>query len=165
MIRPATENDAEAIRDIYQPYITDTIITFEEEPVSVEEIRSRITKILADGYPYFVYEDPETKKILGYCYSSQFRTRNAYRFCTESSLYLINDDSVKGKGLGTLLYKHLIEELRVRKFHTVLGVVSLPNEASAKLHEKLGFTKCCHLRESGFKFGKWIDVGFWELIL
>ncbi|KAJ3016717.1 UNVERIFIED_CONTAM: hypothetical protein HDU68_012073 [Siphonaria sp. JEL0065] len=165
MIRPATIEDASAIQAIYNPYITDTIITFEEEAVSIDEIKSRIESILSQGYPYIVYQDPETKQILGYAYSSQFRTRNAYRFTTESTVYLVNDPKVHGKGIGTLLYKRLIEECRNRGYHSILGVVALPNEASARLHEKLGFMKCCHLRDSGFKFGKWVDVGFWELLL
>ncbi|KAI9341506.1 sortase-like acyltransferase [Obelidium mucronatum] len=165
MIRFATVDDAAAIQEIYNPYITETVITFEEDPVSAEEIKQRILSVLSQGYPYIVYEDEESHKILGYAYASQFRTRNAYRFTTESTVYLVSDPEVMGKGIGTLLYKRLIEECRQRKYHVILGVVALPNAASEKLHEKMGFTKCCHLRDSGFKFGKWIDVGFWELLL
>ncbi|KAJ3070979.1 hypothetical protein HDU98_006007 [Podochytrium sp. JEL0797] len=164
-IRPVTEADAEAITAIYNHYIRDTIITFEEDEVSVDEIRSRIRTIVASGFPYVVWQDPVSSHILGYAYTSTFRTRNAFRFTTESTIYLAHDAKVMNQGIGTKLYEALITECRARKFHAILGVVSLPNDSSARLHEKLGFVKCGHLRDSGFKFGKWVDVGIWELIL
>ncbi|KAJ3237045.1 hypothetical protein HDU81_010048 [Chytriomyces hyalinus] len=161
-VNPAT--DAAAIAAIYAPFIADTIITFEEVPVSAVEMQKRIEAIVASplNYPYIVYENDDGK-VIGYAYGSQFRVRNAYRFTVETSLYL--DINEQGKGVGSLLYKELLKRLKDGGFHSALGVVSLPNEASQRLHEKFGFTKCCHLRESGFKFGKWIDVGMWELLL
>lgn len=161
MIRNANEADAEALVNIYNYYITDTVITFEELPVTAEAFAGRIRHIVEDGYPYLVAE--EDGEILGYAYASQFRTRVAYRFTTETTVYLKH--GVSGKGLGTALYTALLEELKKRKFHVALGGITVPNAASVALHEKLGFKKIAHFSECGFKFNQWLDVGFWELKL
>lgn len=161
MIRFATEADAQALVKIYNYYITNTVITFEELPVTVEEFAGRIRKVLEGGYPYLVAE--EDGEILGYAYSTQFRTRVAYRFTTETTVYLKH--GVTGKGLGTALYTALLDELRLRKFHVALGGITVPNPASQALHEKMGFKKIAHFSECGFKFNQWLDVGFWELKL
>ena len=161
MIRPATVDDAEALVNIYNPYITDSVITFEEEPLTKEDFAGRIQHVLEGGYPYFVAE--EDGRILCYAYASQFRTRYSYRFTCESTVYL--DQNAKGHGLGTHLYEVLIDELRKRGFHMVIGGVTLPNPASEALHTKLGFNKIAHFNEVGFKFNRWLDVGFFELKL
>ena len=161
MIRAATEADAEALVNIYNYYITDTVVTFEELPVTAQEFAGRIRKVLEGGYPYLVAE--EDSEILGYAYASQFRTRVAYRFTAETTVYLKH--GVTGKGLGTALYTALLEELKQRKFHMALGGITVPNAASQALHEKLGFKQIAHFSECGFKFNQWLDVGFWELKL
>jgi len=101
--------------------------------------------------------------VLGYAYSSVWRARAAYRHSTETAIYFAMDQC--GKGRGALLYQALLDELRRRGFHLVLGGLALPNEASVRLHEKLGFRQAGHMREAGRKFDRWIDVGFWELLL
>lgn len=161
MIRPVKLSDAEAIASIYNPFITDTVITFEYEPVSTEEIASRIQKVLDGGHPYLVAE--KDGRVVGYSYASQWRTRAAYRYTVESAVYL--DPAYKGKGLGTMLYQALLDELKSRGIHVVLGGITLPNPASVALHEKLGFVKVAEHHEVGFKFDRWLDVGFWELRL
>lgn len=161
MIRPATLADAEAIAAIYNPFITDTVVTFEEVPVTATEIAARVTKVLEAGYPYLV--DEVDGRVTGYAYGSQFRTRAAYRFSVEGTVYL--SPEARGKGLGTILYSALLEELKNRGFHLVIGGITLPNPASVALHERLGFVKAAHFHEVGFKFGQWLDVGFWELKL
>lgn len=161
MIRPVKLSDAEAIASIYNPFITDTVITFEYDPVSKEEIASRIQKVLEGGHPYLVAE--EDGKVVGYSYASQWRTRAAYRYTVESAVYL--DPAYKGKGLGSTLYQALLDELKLRGTHVVLGGITLPNPASVALHEKLGFVKVAEHHEVGFKFDRWLDVGFWELRL
>ena len=161
MIRFATEADAEAIVNIYNYYITNTVITFEETPLTADEFAGRIRKVLEGGYPYLVAE--ENGEILGYAYASTFRTRVAYRFTVETTVYLKH--GVTGKGLGTALYTELLKELKKRKFHVALGGITVPNPASQALHEKLGFKKIAHFSECGFKFERWLDVGFWELKL
>ncbi len=160
MIRSVQLSDAQALADIYNPYIRDTTITFEEEPVTAEEMATRIAKVTTT-HPWLVWE--EAGRVLGYAYSSVWRARAAYRHSTEMAIYFGVDQC--GKGHGTALYQALLDELRQRGFHLVLGGLALPNEASVRLHEKLGFRKAGHMREAGRKFDRWIDVGFWELLL
>jgi phosphinothricin acetyltransferase len=160
MIRPVTPADAQALADIYNPYIRDTTITFEEVPVTAEDMAIRIAQV-TERHPWLVWEDGG--RILGYAYSSVWRARAAYRHSTETAIYLAADQ--RGNGIGTRLYRALLDELRARGFHLALGGLALPNEASVRLHERLGFTKAGHMREAGRKFDRWIDVGFWELLL
>lgn len=160
MIRPVLPTDAPALADIYNPYIRDTIITFEEEPVSVAEMGARIAKVTAT-YPWLVWE--EDGAVLGYAYASTWRARHAYRFAVETTIYLAGGHH--GKGRGAALYRALLAELKQRGFHSALGCLGLPNEPSVRLHEKLGFRKVGHMTEAGWKFGAWVDVGFWEVML
>ncbi|MDE2498275.1 MAG: N-acetyltransferase, partial [Xanthomonadaceae bacterium] len=90
------------------------------------------------------------------------KSRSGYRFTVESSIYL--SPTQVGRGFGSALYQSLLEDLRARNIHCVIGGAALPNVASAALHEKLGFTKVAHFRENGFKFGHWIDVGYWQIL-
>lgn len=159
MIRPATPADAPAICDIYNYYVENTIITFETTPVSPEDMKGRIEEVLS-SLPFYVYE--EEGKVLGYAYASKWKGRCAYRFSTEATVYLQN--GAAGKGIGTKLYQTLLDDLKERKIHAVLGGIALPNKNSVALHEKFGFEKAAHFKEVGNKFDKWIDVGYWELI-
>ena len=160
MIRPVQLSDSPILADIYNPYIRDTIITFEEEEVTAEEMASRITKVTAT-YPWIVWE--EQGAVLGYAYGSTWRTRHAYRFAVETTVYL--GPGGQGKGIGSKLYEALMVELKAQGFHSALGCLALPNEPSVRLHEKLGFQKVGHMKEAGWKFGTWVDVGFWERML
>jgi phosphinothricin acetyltransferase len=160
MIRSVLSSDAQALADIYNPYIRETTISFETEEVSSGEMASRIAKV-TEAYPWLVWE--EEGRILGYAYGSVWRSRAAYRFATETAIYL--DLEHRGRGVGTKLYQALIDELRRCGFHLVLGGLALPNEPSVRLHERLGFRKAGHMREAGWKFDQWVDVGFWELLL
>lgn len=161
MIRNVHPEDAQRITDIYNPFIMNTIITFEETEIPTGEIRQRIENVISSGLPWIVYETENG--IIGYAYSSPWRTRSAYRFAVETTIYL--DMNFKGKGFGKQLYTALLECLRQNKIHTAIAGISLPNEESVRLHESLGFRKAAHFHEVGFKFGQWIDVGFWELLL
>lgn len=160
MIRPATPKDAFAICSIYNYYVENTVITFEEEPVTVEEMAERI-RTYSEKYTYLVYEEDE--EVIGYAYGSSWRARKAYRFSTETTVYL--KDGTEGKGIGTQLYSQLIEELKDKGFHLLIGCITLPNEKSVKLHEKMGFKKVAHFHEAGWKFDSWQDVGFWEKLV
>ncbi len=161
MLRSATPADAAAIAAIYNHYVLNTIITFEEEAVSVAEMSVRITEVLGAGRPWFVWE--ESGRVLGYAYASGWKSRCAYRFAVESSIYL--DQDATGRGLGTKLYGTLIDALRAKKVHCIIGGIALPNPASVAISEKLGFQKIGHFKEVGWKFNQWIDVGYWELVL
>nr|WP_321410951.1 arsinothricin resistance N-acetyltransferase ArsN1 family B [uncultured Carboxylicivirga sp.] len=160
MIRPVLTTDAKAICDIYNYYVENTIVTFEEENVSVAEMQERIEKVLQQ-HSWFVYE--KEGEIVGYCYATGWRARTAYRYSTETTVYL--KKGYEGNGVGTQLYKHLIQDLIRKDVHAFIGGISLPNEASVALHEKMGFKKIAHFSEVGQKFNKWIDVGYWQLVL
>ena len=159
-IRPVTAADAAAICEIYNHYVSTTGISFELEPVSVDEMKRRIQEI-AGRYVWLVYE--EQGRLLGYAYASQWKPRLAYRHSVESSIYLAPDSA--GKGVGKQLYTALFAQLKQREVHAIIAGVALPNAASVALHEKMGFTKIGHFKEVGNKFDQWIDVGYWQLIL
>jgi len=161
MIRDVHTEDAQRITDIYNPYILNTIITFEEKVIPADEIRQRIENVTSKGLPWIVYETEHG--IIGYAYASPWRTRSAYRFAVETTIYL--DQNFKGKGYGKQLYAALLERLKILGIHTAIAGISLPNEESVGLHESFGFRKAAHFHEVGFKFEQWIDVGFWEMIL
>ncbi|MEM7297279.1 MAG: N-acetyltransferase family protein [Bacteroidota bacterium] len=158
MIRAATQEDAKAILNIYSYYVLNSHSTFELVPPSIESMKEKVSK---SNYPWFVME--ENDSIVGYAYATQWKPREAYSKTVETSVYL--DHKTQGKGYGTLLYQRLIDELTTSGFHALLAGISLPNDASIRLHEKLGFEKVGQLKEVGFKFDRWIDVGYWELQL
>jgi L-amino acid N-acyltransferase YncA len=160
-VRRAISTDAERICTIYNHYIATTTISFEEEPVSPADMARRIADVAAAKLPWLVMV--ENDKLIGYAYATKWRVRAAYRFAVESSVYL--DPNYAGKGAGTMLYEALLAELRQRGLHLVIGGIAQPNEASVRLHERLGFTKVAHFSEVGLKFGRWIDVGYWQLKL
>lgn len=157
MIRPVNKTDIPAICNIYNFYVKNTIITFEEEEVSAREIEKRIEEI-TKNFPWLVYV--ENGVVLGYAYASSWKSRSAYRFSAESTVYL-SQESI-GKGIGSKLYSDLIVEAKNKGIHSLIGGIAQPNDESVALHEKLGFQKCAHFKEIGFKFNKWIDVGYWE---
>jgi phosphinothricin acetyltransferase len=161
MIRDVTLADAKRIAEIYNYYIEETVITFEYDTVSEEQIQERIRKVTAKGFPYFVYE--KDGEITGYAYLSNWRERVAYNITLETSVYL--DHNAIGSGVGSILYQELIERARKINIHSLIGGISLPNEASQRLHEKFNFKLVGNFRESGVKFGKLIDVEFWQLVL
>ena len=157
MIRPAIHADAQALVDIYNPYVLGTTITFEELAVAPEEMASRI-RTVTQALPWLVVEDQGT--VVGYAYATPWKARSAYRRTVESAIYV--DLSHAGQGLGTQLYEALLAELKKQSIHAVLGGIALPNEASVALHERLGFEKVGQLKEVGWKLNRWVDVGYWE---
>src|SRR6185503_20086819 len=159
--RPAGAQDSEALARIYNHYIRDSIITFEEVEVPPAEMADRVAAIGRLSFPWLVAESDGA--VVGYAYAGKWRERSAYRFAVESTVYL--DAGWTGRGIGTQLYRDLLARLRATSVHTVLGGVALPNSASVALHEKLGFTKVAHLKDVGFKLGRWIDVAYWQLLL
>ena len=160
MIRAAQPQDAEQITALYNYYIVNTVITFEEERITQAEMARRIESI-TKTHPWLVYE--RAGALVAYAYAAPWQPRSAYRLSVETTIYVASD--YHGQGVGRELYSALIEQLRNQNFHCALGGIALPNDASIALHEKLGFTKVAELKQVGQKFGKWIDVGYWELIL
>ena len=160
MIRSAALDDASAICGIYNYYIENSVITFEEQSVSPDAMQNRMQMIL-HSLPWLVYE--ENNRVTGYAFASEWKGRCAYRHTVESTIYL--EHKMKGRGIGSQLYTALLHELRKYKMHSVIGGIALPNPASVALHEKLGFKKVAQFKEVGWKFNRWIDVGYWELLL
>ncbi|WP_194767977.1 GNAT family N-acetyltransferase [Tamlana sp. I1] len=158
MIRPIHINDAQAVLNIYNYYVLNTVVTFDIEPLTLVAFENKINSI-QEKYPFLVYE--ENNEILGYAYGSQFRPKPAYNRVVESTVYVSHE--AHGKQIGSTLYSALLNDLKQRQFHTVLGVLTIPNDASIKLHEKFGFEKVAHLNEVGFKFDTWQHVGIWQL--
>lgn len=159
-LRIATMSDAAAVCRVYNHYVAETVVTFEEELVSEVEMARRIESVAA-RFPWLVAE--LEGDVVGYAYATEWRARAAYRHSAEISIYLAPDAT--GQGIGSQLCEALLAKLRPLGIHTVIGGVALPNDASVALHEKFGFTKCAHFSEVGKKFGRWIDVAYWELIL
>ena len=156
-IREAVPGDAPALLDIYAPYIRDTVITFEYDVPTAEEFAARIEETAA-AHPYLVCE--RDGQIIGYAYAHRIRERAAYDWAAELSIYLAPE--AHGHGVGTALYRCLIDLLEQQRLRILYGCVTLPNEKSQKLHEKLGFSLVGVWHGSGWKFDGWHDVGWFE---
>ncbi len=175
-VRPVRADDASAIAAIYNTYVLDTVATFEVVPIDADEMGRRIAKVLALGLPWLVAEDDALAAdagagfaVLGFAYAAPFRDRAAYDHTLETTVYV--HFGARGRGLGTALYAALfaaLEDLTPEQsthapIHALLGVLALPNKASVALHERFGMTKVAHLPAVGHKFGRWVDVGYWQL--
>jgi phosphinothricin acetyltransferase len=161
VVRPALAADAQGIARIYNYYIHNTVITFEEEPVSPEAILKRMAEVEGASLPWLVAELESL--VVGYGYATRWKARSAYRNSVETTIYL--EHGREGAGIGTKLYSELLSMLRVRGVHVAIGGAALPNEASIALHEKFGFERVATFRQVGFKHDKWIDVAYWQLLL
>ena len=159
MIRPATLDDAPAIACIYNHYVLNTTVTFEEVSVSDADMAGRVDSVQSANLPWLVIE--EAGEVLGYAYAGKWNARSAYKRTVESTIYLAN--AATGRGLGSRLYTALFDVLRAQGMHVVLGVIALPNDASVALHERFGFKQVGQFAEVGFKFNRWVDVGYWQM--
>jgi L-amino acid N-acyltransferase YncA len=159
-VRPATAADAAACVEIYRPYVLDTVITFETDVPTVEEMADRI----ADAgvmHEWLVLEvDGE---ITGYAYAHQFNSRAAYLWSVETSVYVAQDR--RRSGGGRMLYAELLRRLTERGFRRAFAGIAQPNEASNALHRAFGFRRAGHYRRVGWKLGAWHDVQWWQLDL
>ena len=160
MIRLATTADAAAIAIIYNQYVSNSTITFEEHVVGIDEMSQRIVSVGAQ-LPWYVFE--RDGEIVGYAYATPWRARSAYRFSVESTVYVSHECT--GQGVGRQLYSTLIDDLRQRKLQVIIGGIAQPNDANVALHERMGFEKVAMFKRVGCKFDQWIDVGYWELQL
>ena len=161
MIRPAADADYEAVARIYNHYVKNTIVTFEETPVTLDDVAGRCADASEAALPFLVAESGG--EVLGYAYASNWKGRCAYRFSVEISVYV--DAARVRRRVGSALYDALFPILQERGVHVVIGGIALPNEASVALHERFGLRQVAHFKEVGFKFGRWIDVGYWQRIL
>lgn len=160
MIRKVTGQDAKAIADIYNEYVCNSVVTFETEPVTSQEMSRRIEEISA-CYPYWVYE--EGGKVLGYCYAHQWKARAAYSRTWETTVYV--DASSRGKGIGKALVGHLIRECRCDGAHVLVACIVGGNENSIRLHQSFGFRQVSHFLQVGRKSERWLDILDFQLIL
>jgi L-amino acid N-acyltransferase YncA len=155
MIRPSREGDVAQIAAIYGYHVLHGLASFEEVPPDIDEFASRRRDILARGLPYLVAE--QSGRLLGYCYAGPYRTRSAYRFAVEDSIYV--DEAEVGRGLGRALLATLLDrcaELGYRQMVAVIG--GSETWPSIRLHAALGFTRVGLLPAVGFKFGSWVDI-------
>jgi phosphinothricin acetyltransferase len=161
-VRAATADDAAAIASIYAPYVTASVVSFETEAPDADEIARRIAE--GDGhFPWFVACDPEKDAVLGYAYAAAFRTRPAYRFTVETTVYIA--DGAQRRGIGTQLYRTLLPVLEAQGYAQAIAAITLPNQASVTLHERLGFHQIGTYERVGFKFREWRSVGLWQRAL
>jgi phosphinothricin acetyltransferase len=159
-VRRARPGDAVAIAAIYAPHVTDGVVSFELTPPDAAEVARR----MADGgarYPWLVAEDDGP--VLGYAYASAFRARAAYDWAVETTVYIAT--AAQGRGVGRSLYDALLAELIRAGFTQAVAVIALPNDASVRLHERLGFAPVGVNPAIGYKHGRWIDVGIWQRAL
>lgn len=156
------ERDAGALSELYNHYILNTPATFEEKPISPADAAGRVRAVYEAGFPWLIAQEGPNQALLGYAYAAPWKPRPAYRYCCEVSIYIAPGS--EGRGVGSALYAELIPQLAEQGMHTALAGITLPNPSSIALHEKFGFHKVAQLEQVGFKFGSWIDVGYWERI-
>ncbi|MCD1635068.1 GNAT family N-acetyltransferase [Martelella mediterranea] len=157
-LRPASPADLSAITEIYAECVLNGVASYELEPPSREEMEARMTAITAAGYPYLAATEGD--RVIGYAYASAFRTRPAYRWLVENSVYL--SPEARGKGVGKSLLSQLVTECETRGFRQMVAVIGGASPASIALHTALGFTEAGRLTGTGFKHGKWLDTVFMQ---
>ena len=158
-VRPATEEDLETINDIYNHYVLETHVTFDDEPMTMEARREWFGHYDAMGrHRLLVAIDGEG--VIGYASSSRFRPKPGYLTSVETSVYLAPDAT--GKGAGGRLYDELFKAIEGEDLHRAYAGIALPNPASVALHEKFGFKRVALFTEQGRKFGRYWDVAWFE---
>jgi len=160
IIRLADTNDTHSLLKIYTPYVTETSISFETEIPLISEFQNRIDVILKK-FPFIVYE--RDHQILGYAYASSHRSRAAYDWSVECSVYV--EQGFHSQKIGTRLYQELFQLLKVQGVVNIYAGITLPNSNSVKIHENFNFTPIGIYKDAGFKQGKWWDVQWWQLQL
>ncbi len=160
VIRPVQAKDAAAVAAIYNHYVMHSTATFELEAVCPKKMQAMIESNPVI-YPWLVLEIDD--KLLGYAKISRWKERPAYRHTVEISVYISADE--QRKGYGKKLYIELLKQAKALGYHALLAGITLPNPASIKLHESLGFEQVAHFKQTGFKFNQWVDVGYWQCLL
>ena len=155
-IRLATPDDARAVADIYEPIVRDTFISFETQAPDTGEMRRRIEYTLPD-FPWLIREVDGL--VAGYAYASRHRDRAAYQWSVDVSCYV--HEEFRGRGIGAALYRALLDILRRQGYFNAYAGIALPNEASVRLHESVGFRAIGRYANVGYKLGAWRDVGWW----
>ena len=160
-VKKATEGDLPQILDIYNDIILNTTAVYDYKPHTLEMRKQWFETKKQQGFPVFVAE--EEGKILGLSSIGPFRTWAAYKYSVENSVYVAQDQ--RGKGIGKMLLPPIIDAARQLNMHTVIASIDASNEVSLKLHESFGFQEVAHFKQVGYKFGRWLDLKFLQLIL
>lgn len=161
-VRPATEADLPGILEIYNDAVLHTTATYDCEPRTLEQRRQWFEDHRRDNYAVFIAAD-EAARIVGWSALNPFHARPGYRFTTENSVYIAADR--RGQGIGKQLLEPLLEAARVRGLHAIIAAIDATNDASLRLHARFGFERVGHFKQTGFKFGRWLDVIYMEKIL
>ena len=159
-IRPVIAQDIMAVCALFNFYVQNTTHTFALETSTEAEALEKMQRIVAD-YPFLVAV--QDGQLLGYAHLNRYRSRAAYNHVAETSIYI--QPSHQGHGIGTRLYKALLDQAPQHQVFEVIGVIALPNEASERMHQNLGFHKVGVFPRMGYKFNKWIDTAYWQLSL
>ncbi len=160
-IRPARETDLPEILDIYNHVILHTTAVYQYEPQTLEMRKAWYDSKLKDGYPIFIAED--AGRVAGLSSYGPFRAWAAYKYTVENSVYVAADQ--RGKGIARLLMQPLIDAARSQGYHAIIAGIDASNDASIGLHQSFGFEEVAHFRQVGYKFGRWLDLKFLELLL
>jgi L-amino acid N-acyltransferase YncA len=161
IVRPATREDLSGILDIYNDAVLNTTATYDYETRTLEHRVAWFDDHVKSNYPVFVAAN-DLGLIVGWSSLNRYHDRAGYRFTTENSVYVAADQ--RGQGIGKLLMPPLIQGARERGLHAIIGAIDAQNEASIRLHARFGFQKVGCFKQVGFKFGRWLDVVYMELL-
>ena len=161
-VRPATSDDLPGILKIYNEAVLNTTASYDYEPRTLEHRAAWFEDHVEGNYPVFVALDDDGR-VAGWSALNRYHDRKGYRFTAENSVYVAADQ--RGRGIGRLLMQPLLEAARQRGLHAILAGIDAENEASIRLHAAFGFVKVAHFKQVGFKFGRWLDVIYMELLL
>ena len=161
-IRPATHADLPGILEIYNDAVLHTTATYDYEPRTLEQRTQWFEERQREGFPIFVAID-DAQRVTGWSALNPFHARIGYRFTAENSVYVAAE--ARGKGVGKLLLGPLIEGAKARGLHAIIAAIDAQNEVSIRLHAGFGFEKVGHFKQTGFKFGRWLDVIYMERLV
>jgi L-amino acid N-acyltransferase YncA len=161
IIRTATENDIQPMLEIYNEIIKNTTAVFQYDPHTLDMRKEWFAKKREDNHPVFIAE--ENNMVVGFSTFGQFRNWQAYKYSVENSVYVKAD--CRGKGIGKLLLQPLIDAAKGMQLHTIIAGIVADNEASIALHKQFGFVEVAHFKEVGYKFNKWLDLKFLQLMI
>jgi phosphinothricin acetyltransferase len=158
VIRHARAADLGAILDIFNDAISNTTSVYYYEPHTIRDMVSWYEDKVRDGFPVLVFE--ENNHVIGFAAFGPFRDRPAYKYTVEHSVYVHKDH--RGRGVGTRLMMDLVKIANEGEYATMVAGIDSGNEVSRVMHENLGFTNCGTVKRVGYKFGKWLDVTFYQ---
>jgi len=162
LLRPARLSDLGAITEIYREAVRNGVASYELTPPTIDEMSKRFIALTEDAYPYLIAEN-DAGELMGFAYAGAYRTRPAYRWTVEDSIYL--SPGSRSRGVGRMLLGSLIEQCTQKGFRQMVAVIGGAHPASVRLHDALGFAHCGTIRGSGYKHGRWLDTVIMQLEL